>query len=129
MRLSAASRSVGSQRVKPPPLPSPDRELVGILRPTDLIATILRRPEPIVVLAAAAGMGKSTLLRIFSTDKEALHTGLQPPGPPNRGAMALWDIPLDGDPFPLTDFHLRSEGRLLIAKRPEQRLQGLEALL
>ena len=126
MRMFAASRSVDSQRIKLPPIPSPDRELVGILRPAALIAAILRRPEPIMVLAAAAGMGKSTLLRIFSANKNVrFFTGLRPPDPPNRGAMALWDIPLDGDPFPLTDFHLHSEGRLVIAKRPEQRLQGL----
>jgi DNA-binding CsgD family transcriptional regulator len=130
MRLSAASRSVDTQRIKSPLVTSSDRELVGILRPASLIAAILRRPEPIVVLAAAAGMGKSTVLRIFSTDKEARpHTGLQPPDPPGRGAIALWDVPPDGDPLPLTDLHLRSEGRLVIAKRPEQRLQGLERAL
>ena len=130
MRLSAASRSVDSQRIESPRVPSPDRELVGILRPESLIATILRRREPIVVLVAAAGMGKSTVLRIFSNDKDVrLHTGLRSPDPPIRGATALWDIPLDGDPFPLTDFHHRSEGRLVIAKRPEQHLQGLERAL
>jgi hypothetical protein len=130
MRLSAAFRSADSQRIKSPPVPSPDRELVGILRPESLIAAILRRAEPIVVLAAAAGMGKSTLLRIFSNDNDVrLHTGLRSPDPPDRGATALWDIPLDGDPFPLTDFHLRSEGRLVIAKHPEQHLQGLERAL
>jgi DNA-binding CsgD family transcriptional regulator len=103
---------------------------VGILRPTSLIAAILRRPEPIVVLAGAAGMGKSTLLRIFSANKGArLYTGLRPPNPPHRGATALWDIPLDGEPFPLTEFHLRSAGRLIIAKRPEQRLEGLDRAL
>jgi DNA-binding CsgD family transcriptional regulator len=127
MRLSAASRSVDNQRNLSPPLPSSTKTAIGILRPAALIAAILRRPEPIMVLAAAAGMGKSTLLRIFSANKNVrFFTGLRPPDPPNRGAMALWDIPLDGDPFPLTDFHLHSEGRLVIAKRPEQRLQGLE---
>jgi DNA-binding CsgD family transcriptional regulator len=125
--MSAASRSVDSQRIKSPPVPSPDRELVGILRPARLIAAILRRSEPIVVLSGAAGMGKSTLLRIFSMNKGArLYTELRHPHPPNRGVIALWDIPLDGDPSPLTELHLRSEGRLVIAKRPEQRLPGLD---
>jgi hypothetical protein len=82
MRLFAASRSVDSQRIKSPPDPLPHRELVGILRPESLIAAILRRAEPIVVLAATAGMGKSTLLRIFSNDKDVrLHTGLRSPAP------------------------------------------------
>jgi DNA-binding CsgD family transcriptional regulator len=130
MRLSAASRSVDSQRLKSPPVLSPDTRLVGILRPASLIAAILQRNEPIVVLSGSAGMGKSTLLRILSTTKGArIHTGLESPDPPDRGAVALWDIPVDRDPFPLTDFHFRSEGRLVIAKRPEQHLQGLERAL
>src|SRR5882757_1192016 len=90
MRMSAASRSVDSQRIKSPPVPSTDRELVGILRPARLIAAILRRSEPIVVLSGAAGMGKSTLLRIFSMNKGArLYTELRHPHPPNRGVIAL----------------------------------------
>lgn len=75
-------------------------------------------------------MGKSSLLRIFSTNKGArLYTGLRSPDPPSRGVIALWDIPLDGEPSSLTELHLRSEGRLVIAKRPEQHLQGLDRAL
>lgn len=103
------------------------RTPVGILLPSNLIGAILRRPEPIVILEGAAGMGKSTLLRIISADAGVrLHAGLRPPDAPRRGTTALWDIPADGGAFPLTELHLRCEGRLVIGKRPEQRLPGLE---
>jgi DNA-binding CsgD family transcriptional regulator len=103
------------------------RTSVEILLRSNLIGAILRRPEPVVILEGRAGMGKSTLLRIISADRRVrLHTGLRPPDPPDRGATALWDIPTDGEAFPLTELHLGCEGRLVIAKRPEQSLPGLE---
>jgi DNA-binding CsgD family transcriptional regulator len=99
----------------------------SVVSPGRLINAILGRPEPIVIIEGAAGMGKSTLLRILEADSGArIHAGSRPPDPPGRGTIALWDIAPDRPALPLTDLHLRCEGRLVIAKRPEQRLCGLD---
>lgn len=89
-----------------------------------LVDLILSRPEPIIVLEAPAGMGKSILLRQL-----AARTGQQVwtsrTVPALDGDPLLWDIPLDRLPHRLPERFLNGSGRLVIAKRPEIDLPGL----
>jgi DNA-binding CsgD family transcriptional regulator len=91
-----------------------------------LIQAILSRPEPIVVLDGSVGMGKSTLLRTLSAKLAVpVHRDLEPPKPPQAGALMLWDVPLCGAIGALSEGHVNCEGRLVIAKRPEQTIPVL----
>lgn len=89
-----------------------------------LIEHILARPEPVVVLEAPAGMGKSVLLRQIAERTGApLHVGLE--SPDDEGALALWDIPPYGAPKPLPESLFGPRKRIVIAKRPGVELAGL----
>ena len=80
-----------------------------------LIEHILARPEPVVVLEAPAGMGKSVLLRQIAERTGApLHVGLE--SPDDEGALALWDIPPYGAPKPLPESLFGPRKRIVIAK-------------
>lgn len=93
-----------------------------------LIARILSAKEPVVVLEAPAGMGKSVLLhQIASATRASLHVGLTPP-PPGE-AVVLWDIPPYGRAEPLADDLLASGAKIVIAKRPGMELPGLSRAL
>jgi DNA-binding CsgD family transcriptional regulator len=89
-----------------------------------LIARILAQPEPLVVIEAPAGMGKSVLLRqIAETTSVVVHISQSPP---ELGqGIALWDIPPYGNPAPLPENLFSGEGRLVVAKRPGVELAGM----
>lgn len=90
-----------------------------------LVNLVLERPEPIIVLEAAAGMGKSTLLAQI-----ARHIGASvsvAPKAPEAGpeAMVLWDIPPGIEPEGLPEQFVAGAKRIAIAKRPQTSLPGL----
>ena len=89
-----------------------------------LIARILARPEPLIVLDAPAGMGKSVLLRqIAETTGSTVHASHSPPA--LGQGIALWDIPPYGSPEPLPESLFAGDGRIIIAKRPGVELAGM----
>ena len=95
-----------------------------------LLAELLSRPEPIVVLDAPAGMGKSCLLyhvaRHFGVEIErgaGLSVDVKP------GAILVWDIPPYAKPEPLADAFAAGAARIFIAKRPDLVLSGLSRAL
>ena len=89
-----------------------------------LIEHVLARPEPVVVLEAPAGMGKSVLLRqIAERTGATLHVG--PESPDGKGELVLWDIPPYGRPMPLPEGLFGAGKRIIIAKRPGVELAGL----
>ena len=90
-----------------------------------LIALIPSRPEPVLVLEAAAAMGKSTLLtEIAKRSGQPVHIGETAPDVLAE-ARALWDIPPGANPQPLPERFVSGLARILIAKRPETVLPGL----
>ena len=95
-----------------------------------LAREILHRPEPIVVLSAPPGMGKSCLMKILATRKGlAVHRGPEPPAE-TGGRLVLWDLPIDALPTKglaaATEASQVASVRLVIAKRPEQTAPGLD---
>ncbi|UVC12036.1 LuxR family transcriptional regulator [Rhizobium sp. TH2] len=85
---------------------------------------MLAQPEPLIVLEAPAGMGKSVLLRqIAETTGSVVHISHLPPV--LGQALALWDIPPYGNPAPLPENLFSGEGRLIVAKRPGVELAGM----
>ena len=90
-----------------------------------LVHLVLERPEPIVVLEAAAGMGKSTLLTQI-----AGHIGASvsvAPKAPEAGpeAIVLWDVPPGDEPEGLPECFVAGATRIVIAKRPQTSVPGL----
>lgn len=97
----------------------------NLLPRDELIDLILRRPEPVVVLDAAAGMGKSALLSLIA-DRLGIpvHRGEAAPDVV-PGGWALWDIAPSSRPGHLPEGFSSAEGRIIVAKRPETPLPGL----
>lgn len=86
---------------------------------------LLARREPIVVLDAPAGMGKTSALNEiaahFGTD---IHAGETVPAwRPDQ--VCIWDIPPHGKPAALPEAFLLAQARIFIAKRPDTLLPGL----
>ena len=96
------------------------------LQRAELIARVLERSEPIVVIEAAAGMGKSTLLRqIASRLNLPVRIEAAAPEPTQPGRAVLWDIPPGVHPLALPEAFVAGHSRLIVAKRPETALPGL----
>ena len=92
-----------------------------------LLARILARPEPIVLIEAPAGCGKSVLLRQLAARLgREVHLGTAPPAPPGDGAPLLWDLPPHAAPGPLPERFMAGADRLILAKRPQAVLPGLD---
>ena len=92
---------------------------------TGLLDLIHSRPEPVVVLEAAAGMGKSTLLaKIAERSGSFVHFGGTAPDIQND-VPTLWDLPPDAEPEPLPERFVCGAARIVIAKRGETELPGL----
>jgi DNA-binding CsgD family transcriptional regulator len=92
-----------------------------------LVRWVLRRSEPIVLIAATAGMGKSALLeKIAAQCGVAVRRGREPPTVANAQGPALWDIPPGCKPRALPELFVSGEVRLIVAKRPEHALVGLD---
>jgi len=87
---------------------------------------LLAAPEPIVLLNAPAGMGKSILLAQLAAEL-GLTVHHSPDAPTETGAaLTLWDIPPHSTPAPLPDAFASGTGRLIVAKRPDTVLPGLD---
>jgi DNA-binding CsgD family transcriptional regulator len=90
-----------------------------------LVDHILSREEPIVVLVAPAGMGKSVLLRqIADGCGQTVHVADTPP-PEDDAGMAIWDIPPHALPTTLPEYFVAGRKRIILAKRPDVELKGL----
>jgi DNA-binding CsgD family transcriptional regulator len=94
----------------------------------DLVAKILARREALIVLEAPLGMGKSVLLQeIAEMTGVRVHHGAE--APPAGKLDRLWDLgllPWGRLTEPRVDVDPASTGRLILAKRPETRIAGLE---
>lgn len=91
-----------------------------------LVEFILGRPEPVVVLDAAAGTGKSILLaEIAGRLGTVVHAADTAPEDAAPEETVLWDIQAAARPQGLPERFLSRKGRIVIAKRPETPLPGL----
>ncbi|MGD9915432.1 MAG: response regulator transcription factor [Rhizobiaceae bacterium] len=91
-----------------------------------LVDALLARVESLVVVEAAAGTGKSTLLRqIASRAGALLHVGADAPPQADSQRLTLWDIPPGAQPAALPESYIHGGGRIVIAKRRETQLRGL----
>ncbi len=90
-----------------------------------ILAELLGRPEPVVVVAAPAGMGKSVVL---SQIAERLGVCVQVGATPVSyapGEIVVWDIPPNVKPEALAETFVSGTARIFIAKRTEVVLPGL----
>lgn len=92
-----------------------------------IVREILAYHEPITVLTAPAGMGKSAILQLLARHFSAAVTTSAPEAA-GTGPV-FWDIPPYGAPPPIPDAFLSGERRLFIAKRPNVVLPGLSRAL
>ena len=92
-----------------------------------LIEDVLSRPEAVIVLEAAAGMGKSAVLAEVGLRLGVpVHVSDTAPQANTSGGWALWDIPPATEPDPLPERYVTgAAGRIVIAKRVETVLPGL----
>jgi DNA-binding CsgD family transcriptional regulator len=91
-----------------------------------LVEMILACPEPVVVLEAPAGMGKSVLLaEIARRTGWPLHVGATAPALPIAGAQMLWDIPPGTEPETLPERFVSGAAGIIVAKRADAPLPGL----
>lgn len=94
----------------------------------DLCQRILENRHPIVVVEGPAGMGKSVLLeelaaRLGSTIRrtDQIDDGSDQP--------LIWDVPTRLERIGLPESLIAGERRLILAKRPETRVEGLHRAL
>ncbi|SCM76213.1 Response regulator containing a CheY-like receiver domain and an HTH DNA-binding domain [uncultured Pleomorphomonas sp.] len=98
---------------------------IGEIRKRRLLRLVEARGEPVVLIEALAGMGKSRLLADLAAARGLpVRRDGQPPG--IAGDLRLWDVPADAPAARLPD--LAAGGRLVLARRPATRLPGLERL-
>lgn len=92
-----------------------------------LIRRVLGCREPIVVIQAAAGMGKSVLLAQIARQLDLpLHFSPPAPESPPHQTLMLWDIPpAVAACEPLHEHFVCGKQRIVIAKRDETQLPGL----
>lgn len=91
-----------------------------------LVDRILASKAPVVVIEAAAGMGKSVLLAIIAeATGVCVHRG--PVAPVAAGALVLWDVAVDGGPLP--EVYQDGLARIVLAKRPGTPIAGLARAL
>lgn len=96
---------------------APGRQMIG--RPR-LVQMVLSRTEPVVLIEAAAGMGKSVLLgQVAEAMGSAVGVMPQP------GGIGFIDCGTGAETLVLPDFVVDGRARLIIARRPGQRLEGL----
>lgn len=93
---------------------------------TRLLSVVLERPEPIVLVRAPAGMGKSTLLRqIAACENVEVHPAGSPPLAGGRNRLTLWDIPPNAACHGLPEPYVEGSRRLIVAARSTQAIPGL----
>ncbi|NOV18658.1 LuxR family transcriptional regulator [Ensifer adhaerens] len=101
-------------------------EAIDIQR-DDLLRRIATAAEPIVVLDAVAGMGKSTLLSQLASKLQCpIWRSVLPPGEDTFGEVLLWDVPSDVHEAEVAAGWQDGGRRVVIAKRPRTRLLGLD---
>lgn len=88
-----------------------------------LVRAICERPEPIIVVEAPAGMGKSVLLGQVACRLDA-EIVFDRSIAPARGTV-LWDLGTRTDAAPLDEAFVSGGHRLVVAKRPECVIPGL----
>lgn len=87
---------------------------------------IVAATEPIVLIEAPAGMGKSVLLTQLGAELGLpVHRAATPP-PETNARFTLWDIPPHSTPEPLPDGFTCGARRIVVAKRPGVALPGLD---
>ncbi|WP_423065108.1 response regulator transcription factor [Devosia sp. CN2-171] len=93
-----------------------------------LKALILCRPEPVILIEAPAGMGKSVLLaQLGAALGQPVH---HLTAAPTSGAeLVLWDIAPHSEPKRLPERFISGAGRIVIAKRPDTKLPSLARAL
>ncbi|MBS1164312.1 MAG: two-component regulator [Proteobacteria bacterium] len=96
---------------------------IEAIRTERLLGLLGDRPEPVVVIEALAGMGKSRLLDNLKTASETSAKGASPD---KRAGSLFWDVPSEG-PFDRLDI-VTPSSRLTLAKRPHVQLPGLDRL-
>ncbi|MCM5558905.1 LuxR C-terminal-related transcriptional regulator [Pleomorphomonas sp. JP5] len=95
------------------------------IRTRRLLDLIEARDEPLILIEAAAGMGKSRLLADLAAARNvSVSHGPRPPEA--TGRLGLWDVPSGSSIERLAD--VAGIGKLVLAKRPETRLPGLDRL-
>jgi len=96
------------------------------IRKQRLLGLVEARDEPLVLVEAMAGMGKSHLLADLAVaEKAPIARDGRPPEASDR--LRLWDVPSNALVEPLSD--LAGGGQLVLAKRPASRLSGLDRLV
>jgi DNA-binding CsgD family transcriptional regulator len=83
-------------------------------------------PEPIVLLEAPAGMGKSMLLAQIAADLGLVVHRSETAPPDDDSALILWDVPPHSAPAPLPEAFASGARRIIIARRPDTVLPGLD---
>lgn len=97
----------------------------GLIRRERLQELILWREEPIVLIEAPAGMGKSVLLgQLAETLGVTVHCSSAAPQTDDAGPV-LWDIPPSTKAEALPDAFISGARRIVIAKRPEIEVPSL----
>jgi ATP/maltotriose-dependent transcriptional regulator MalT len=91
-----------------------------LIRRPRLMQLVLGRPEPIVLIEAGAGMGKSVLLRQL-----AEHLGVAIGALPGPGGTGLIDVGRDLGAFDIPDMVTDGRARLIIVRRTGQAMAGL----
>ncbi|MBB3459016.1 ATP/maltotriose-dependent transcriptional regulator MalT [Rhizobium sp. BK313] len=94
-----------------------------------ILHALLARQEPVIVLEAPAGMGKSAALQEIATRLDIkIHSAATPPACVGN-ATCIWDIPPYGEPDAIAEGFISGEARIFIAKRPDTALPGLARAL
>lgn len=108
--------------------PLPTEETSQEARIDRLRRQLESRREPVIVVEAAAGMGKSRLLSALSRLWNApLSHGARPPET-GIGGIRLWDVPLVSETLGSLDVAEGEPGRLIVAIRPNRIVPGLDRL-
>jgi DNA-binding CsgD family transcriptional regulator len=91
-----------------------------------LVDRVLARREPVVLIEAAPGMGKSLLLmQIAERLGVSVHARESAPDAGDGRVPVLWDIPPGSEPEALPEPFVAGAARIVVAKRPHTRLRGL----
>lgn len=87
---------------------------------------LLAAAEPVLLLEAPAGMGKSILLAQLA-EQLGVSVHCSSAAPSDTGAsVTVWDIPPGSTPNPLPEVFVAGGRRIVIAKRPETVLPSLD---
>lgn len=96
------------------------------IRRKRLLGLVETRDEPVILIEAMAGMGKSCLLAdLAATQNAPFERKDRPPEATDR--LRLWDVPSGAHIERLYD--VAGSGTLVLAKRPANRLPGLDRLV